>query len=77
MRLSCTVFEIQPVFVKSRRFWPTPPAFGAFVGGDRGRISRRSFRIRKLDSPVYRVVLFVILRLAVLVDTDSGAARIL
>jgi len=30
------------LFVKSRRFWPTPPAFGAPLVGDCGRISRRS-----------------------------------
>ena len=30
------------LFVESRRFSPTPPAFGALVGGDSGRILRRS-----------------------------------
>ena len=46
------------LFVESRRFWPTPPAFGALVRGDPSRISRRSFAIRKLESLGYRVVLF-------------------
>ena len=40
--LSCTVFDYSRLFVKSRGFWPTPPAFGVLVGGDPGRISRRS-----------------------------------
>ena len=30
------------LLVKSRRFWPTSPAFGALIGGDPGRILRGS-----------------------------------
>jgi len=68
------------LFVESRRFWPTPPAFRALVGSDPGRISRRS-----LVSEYYRVhglscgVVYVILRLAVLVEhwlvTDGQTDR--
>jgi len=55
----CSFSRYSRLFVKSRRFWPTPPAFGTLVGGDPGRISRRSLANRKLDSLGYRVVLFV------------------
>ena len=42
MRLSCTVFEIQPAIRQKSPILPTPLAFGALVGGDPGRISLRS-----------------------------------
>ena len=55
MCLSFTFFRYSQLFVKSRRFWPIPPAFGALVGVDPGRISRRSLTP---ESQGYRVVLF-------------------
>jgi len=54
--------------VKSRRFSPTPPAFGALVGvtpvGFRGDLWRQKTRIPALSCGV----VCVILRLAVLVE---------
>jgi len=43
MRLSYIPFSrYSQLFVKSRQFWPTPPAFCAPAGSDPGRISRRA-----------------------------------
>ena len=43
------------LFVKSRRFWSTPPAFGAFVGGWPRSNFAGIFGVRKLESLGYRV----------------------
>ena len=40
--LSFTVFDIQPVICRKSPILTTPTAFGALVGGDSRRISRRS-----------------------------------
>ena len=56
------------LFVESRLFWPTPPTFGAPVGGDPGRISRRSLAPEKVPGVSFCGDVCVILSFAVLVE---------
>jgi len=57
--------------LKVADFNPPPPAFGAPIGCDLGRISQRSLATEKINCQGYRVVFVcVILCLAILVDTD-------
>ena len=56
------------LYVESRRFLPTPPAFGALVGGDPGGISRDLWRPKTRVPALSCGVVCVILRLAVLVE---------
>jgi len=54
------ILRYSRLFVEIRRFWPTPPAFGAHVGGDWLRWNfAEIFGVRKLESLGYREVLFV------------------
>jgi len=64
MRLSSTVFEIYiglyiAGYLSKVADLPTPTAFGVPVGGDPGRISRRSLGSQKRESLSYRAVLFM------------------
>jgi len=52
-------FRDSRLFVESRRFLPTPPAFGAPVGSDLFSNFAEIFGVKKLDFLGYRVVLFV------------------
>jgi len=68
MCLSLPFSRYSQLFVESRRFWPTPPAFRAPVGGEpfefRGDLWHQKTRLPGLSCGV----VCVILRLAVLVE---------
>jgi len=72
MRLYCTVFEIpcrySELFVEIRRLYPTPPEFGAPIGGDPVWISKRFWHQKTRVPGLSCSVVCVILCIAVLIQ---------
>ena len=78
MRLSCTLYRFQDIagYLSKVADLPTPPAFGAPVGGDPGGISRRCLASEN-NSP-WATVWYCLcdsIRLAVLVELQLVTDR--